>query len=97
MREKNEYAPLTLTSNSGNPKHDVQTQLRTLSSHQLSLIFEGIGMTNQTGRTAINYIYVRPSIPFTEAPIAVRKNQYFTVHWRRKLHQLILWHDRNFR
>ena len=49
MLEKNEYVSLTLTSNSGNPKHDVQTQLRTLSAHQLSLNFEGIDMTNQHG------------------------------------------------
>lgn len=46
MLEKNEYVSLTLTSNSGSPKHDVQTQLRTLSAHQLSLNFEGIDMTN---------------------------------------------------
>lgn len=47
MLEKNEYVSLTLTNNSGNPKHDVQTQLRTLSANQLSLNFEGIDMTKQ--------------------------------------------------
>ena len=78
MLEKNEHVSLTLTSNSGNSKHDVQSQLRTISTNQLSLNFEGKDMTNQTWRTAINYRYVRPSIPFTEAPIAVRKNQYRT-------------------